>query len=67
VAIPIGSVGAHQQTASVQVDLTTHLTKNIRLAVPIVSSPMDTVTETAMAVAMAQVRTCSTNRMQHHA
>ena len=37
-----------------EVDTHTQLTRNIRLAVPILSSPMDTVTESDMAVAMAQ-------------
>ena len=37
-----------------QADTSTWLTPNIRLRVPIISSPMDTVTEAPMAIAMAQ-------------
>ena len=36
------------------VDVSTTLTRNIRLNIPMLSSPMDTVTESAMAIALAQ-------------
>lgn len=37
-----------------QVDVTTHFSRNIKLQIPIVSAAMDTVTESRMAIAMAQ-------------
>ncbi len=37
-----------------EVDVSTQLTRRIRLNIPILSSPMDTVTESAMAIALAQ-------------
>ena len=38
-----------------QVDLSTYVTQKLRLATPVVSSPMDTVTEADMAITMAMV------------
>ncbi len=37
-----------------QTDLSTQLTANIRLNIPLLSAPMDTVTESALAIALAQ-------------
>ncbi len=37
-----------------KVDVSTRLTRRIRLTIPILSAPMDTVTESAMAIALAQ-------------
>jgi len=37
-----------------EVDTSTRLTRNIRLNIPLLSAPMDTVTESALAIALAQ-------------
>lgn len=47
-------VPAHSTVLPAEVDLSTQLTRNIRLQVPLVSAAMDTVTEAKLAIAMAQ-------------
>ncbi len=42
-------------TSRQQVDTSTRLTEKIRINIPVISANMDTVTETAMAIAMAKV------------
>ena len=37
-----------------QADTSTRLTRNVRLNIPLISAPMDTVTESALAIALAQ-------------
>ncbi len=44
----------HSQVVPAKVDVSTRLTRRIGLNIPILSSPMDTVTESAMAIALAQ-------------
>jgi IMP dehydrogenase len=45
---------AYSDVVPQDVDVRTQLTRNIRLNLPIVSSPMDTVTESDLAIALAQ-------------
>jgi len=45
---------AHSKVLPVNVKLSTRLTRNIKLNCPLISAPMDTVTETNLAVALAQ-------------
>jgi IMP dehydrogenase len=48
-------VPQHSSVLPNQVDVSTRLTRRIRLHVPILSAAMDTVTESALAIAMAQL------------
>src|SRR5579884_4510054 len=45
---------AYSEVVPRDVDVRTQLTRNIRVNIPIVSSPMDTVTESDLAIALAQ-------------
>ena len=47
-------VPAHSQVVPNMVDVSTNLTRNIRLNIPIVSAAMDTVTESDLAIALAR-------------
>jgi len=47
-------VPARSSVVAQDVDMSTNLTSNIRLNIPLVSAPMDTVTESALAIALAQ-------------
>jgi IMP dehydrogenase len=47
-------VPARSSVVPRDVDTSTHLTRNIRLNIPLLSAPMDTVTEAALAIALAQ-------------
>ena len=46
-------VPAYSEVIPNQVDLTTYLTKKVKLNIPMMSAGMDTVTEHRMAIAMA--------------
>ncbi|MCR5626057.1 MAG: IMP dehydrogenase, partial [Lachnospiraceae bacterium] len=45
---------AHSNVTPNQVDITTNLTRRIKLNIPMMSAGMDTVTEYGMAIAMAR-------------
>ncbi len=45
---------AYSEVAPAESDVSTRLTRHIALNIPLISSPMDTVTESALAIALAQ-------------
>ena len=45
---------SYSEVVPSEVDVRTRLTQRIHLNVPVLSSPMDTVTESSMAIALAQ-------------
>ena len=45
---------AHSKVLPAKVKLSTRLTRKIKLSCPLISAPMDTVTETNLAIALAQ-------------
>ena len=45
---------AYSKVLPTNVDLSTRLTQKIKLKCPLISAPMDTVTETSLAIALAQ-------------
>jgi IMP dehydrogenase len=47
-------VPAYSEVLPREVDISTHLTRNLRINVPLISAAMDTVTEYRMAIAMAR-------------
>jgi IMP dehydrogenase len=51
----VSLVPAHSSVLPKDVSLATHLTRSLRLNLPIVSAAMDTVTEARLAIAMAQL------------
>ncbi len=65
------SAGMHDVSPLLQVDLSTRVTRRLKLATPILSSPMDTVTEADMAITMAMVHLpsplCLTPGQEDHA
>jgi IMP dehydrogenase len=46
---------AHSEVLPTAVDVSSHVTRSLKLNIPILSSAMDTVTEARMAIAMAQI------------
>jgi IMP dehydrogenase len=51
----ISLITQYADFAPTEVDLTTRFTRNVRLNIPFISAAMDTVTESAMAIAMARL------------
>src|SRR5438093_11607071 len=47
-------VPRHSEVVPTAVDVSTRLTRHVRLSMPLVSAAMDTVTESRLAIAMAQ-------------